>query len=295
MNVSPQDPTTRANLIMPTTQHAAEVSAGNRFQFGENWARFLNTLDESRIAVAEQSLKTMLGRDSLAGLRFIDVGSGSGLFSLAARRLGAEVLSFDFDPQSVRCAQALRSRFFPDDASWVIHEGSVLDLEFIAGLGQFDIVYSWGVLHHTGHMWNALDLVTRLVQPGGQLFIAIYNDQGYISRRWTRIKKLYCSGPVGRSLVKAICIPYFVLPPLLLDLVKLRDPTRIYREYKRERGMSRAHDWYDWLGGYPFEVAKPEEIFNFYKAQGFELQEMTTCGGGLGCNQFVFRRSLTQP
>ncbi|NCT99433.1 MAG: class I SAM-dependent methyltransferase [Comamonadaceae bacterium] len=277
---------------MPDTQHAAEVDAGNRFRFGENWARFLRTLNEARIAVAEQSLKSMLGRDTLAGLRFIDVGSGSGLFSLAARRLGAQVHSFDFDPQSVQCAMELRSRYFPDDAQWTIQEGSVLDADFIDGLGQHDIVYSWGVLHHTGEMWKALELVTRLVRNGGQLFIAIYNDQGHISRRWTSIKKLYCSGPLGRLLVKAVCIPYFVLPPLLLDLVKLRDPTRIYREYYRERGMSRVHDWYDWLGGYPFEVAKPEEIFDFYTARGFRMERMTTCGGGLGCNQFVFRRSL---
>lgn len=273
--------------------HFSEVKNGERFQFGENWARFLTTLDESRIAAAERSLKTMLGRESLTGLRFIDVGSGSGLFSLAARRLGAKVFSFDFDPQSVQCAVVLRSRYFPDDSGWIIQEGSVLDSAYIDSLGRFDIVYSWGVLHHTGNMWKALDLVTRLVQPGGQLFISIYNDQGYISRRWTRIKNLYCSGTFGRLLVKAVCIPYFVLPPLLLDLVKLRDPTRIYREYKRERGMSKVHDWYDWLGGYPFEVAKPEEIFKHYKDRGFELQELVTCGGGLGCNQFVFWRSAT--
>jgi len=288
-------PTTAASVKMSSAQHAAEVTAGNRFQFGDNWARFLTTLDEARIATAEQSLKTMLGRDTLAGLRFIDVGSGSGLFSLAARRLGAEVHSFDFDPQSVRCALELRSRYFPNDAAWTIQEGSVLDANLISGLGQFDIVYSWGVLHHTGEMWKALDQVTSLVQPGGQLFIAIYNDQGYISRRWARIKKLYCSGAMGRWLVKAVCIPYFVLPPLLLDLVKLRDPTRIYREYKRERGMSRVHDWYDWLGGYPFEVAKPEEIFDFYTARRFRMEKLTTCGGGLGCNQFVFRLAFGEP
>lgn len=277
---------------MSDTQHATEVDAGNRFRFGENWARFLRTLNEARIVVAEQSLKSMLGRESLAGLRFIDVGSGSGLFSLAARRLGAQVCSFDFDPQSVQCAMELRSRFFPNDSQWTIQEGSVLDADFIGSLGQYDIVYSWGVLHHTGEMWRALELVTGLVGASGQLFIAIYNDQGHISRRWASIKKLYCSGPAGRLLVKAMCIPYFVIPPLLLDLVKLRNPTRIYREYYQQRGMSRVHDWYDWLGGYPFEVAKPEEIFDFYTAKGLHMERMTTCGGGLGCNQFVFRRSL---
>lgn len=275
--------------MMSDQQHSAEIASGNRFRFGENWSRFLRTLNEARIATAEKSLLSMLGRETLEGLRFVDVGSGSGLFSLAARRLGADVHSFDFDPQSVECALELRARYFPDDARWTVQQGSVLDPAFVESLETFDIVYSWGVLHHTGQMWKALELVTRLVRPEGQLFIAIYNDQGYISKRWNRIKKLYCSGTLGRLLVKAVCIPYFVVPPLLLDLIKLRDPTRLYRDYRRERGMSKVHDWYDWLGGYPFEVAKPEEIFDFYAARNLRMERMTTCGGGLGCNQFVFR------
>ena len=132
------------------------VKAGERFQFGANWWRFLGALNEERIATAEQSLKHMLGRTSLEGLKFVDVGCGSGLFSLAARRLGAEVVSFDFDPQSVRCAEVLRSKFFAHDEKWTVREGSVLDAAFIDGLGRFDIVYSWGVLHHTGAMWDGV-------------------------------------------------------------------------------------------------------------------------------------------
>jgi 2-polyprenyl-6-hydroxyphenyl methylase/3-demethylubiquinone-9 3-methyltransferase len=54
--------------------------------------------------------------------------------------------------------------------------------------------------------------------------------------------------------------------------------------------MSRVHDWFDWLGGYPFEVARPEEIFAFYQARGFSLERLKTCGGGLGCNEFVLRK-----
>ncbi len=94
----------------PGTTHAAETAAGERFGFGANWARFLRHLDEPRIVAAERSLQQMLGLPSLAGLRFLDAGSGSGLFSLAARRLGAEVHSFDYDPQSVACTRELRRR-----------------------------------------------------------------------------------------------------------------------------------------------------------------------------------------
>jgi 2-polyprenyl-3-methyl-5-hydroxy-6-metoxy-1,4-benzoquinol methylase len=271
--------------------HNNEVKSGHRFEFGENWSRFLSVLDNERIKQAEKSLQEMLQTDSLAGKRFLDIGSGSGLFSLAARKLGAKVTSFDFDPKSVACANELKRRYFKDDPDWEIMEGSVLNTPFMSSLGQFDVVYSWGVLHHTGAMWQALENVLPCLAPGGQLFIAIYNDQGYISRRWKRVKKIYCSGPLGRAIIQAIFIPYFFLPQFFLDIIKLRNPFRLYREYKQQRGMSKIYDWYDWLGGYPFEVAKPEEIFHFYRKHNFQLINLTTCGGGLGCNQFVFQKN----
>src|SRR5439155_2047567 len=133
---------------------------------------------DARIAAAERSLEEMLGRGSLAHKRFLDIGSGSGLFSLAARRLGARrVHSFDYDPQSVACTRELRRRYLPDDPAWTIERGSILDERFAASLGSFDVVYSWGVLHHTGDMWRALELALSTVDDGGLIFVAIYNDQ----------------------------------------------------------------------------------------------------------------------
>src|SRR5690242_8743787 len=135
--------------------NAAEIARGERFQFGQNWSQFLPAIDEERIQRAETSLKEMLEVESLEGKTFLDIGSGSGLFSLAARRLGARVHSFDFDPKSVYCTTELRKNYFRDDDSWKIQEGSVLDAEFMKSLGHYDIVYSWGVLHHTGNLWTA--------------------------------------------------------------------------------------------------------------------------------------------
>ena len=132
--------------------HASQVAAGERFEFGRNWSRFLSLLDDSRIERAEASLKLMLETDTLDGKSFLDIGSGSGLFSLAARRLGARVHSFDFDPQSVACTKELRRRYFPNDSRWSVDEASALDQSYLASLGSFDVVYSWGVLHHTGRM-----------------------------------------------------------------------------------------------------------------------------------------------
>lgn len=94
---------------------ATESEEEARFVFGRNWARYLTLVNDERIAAAEQSLRDMLGRESLEKLRFLDAGSGSGLFSLAARNLGATVHSFDYDAKSLGCTQALRERYRPDD------------------------------------------------------------------------------------------------------------------------------------------------------------------------------------
>jgi 2-polyprenyl-3-methyl-5-hydroxy-6-metoxy-1,4-benzoquinol methylase len=268
-----------------------ETATGKRFAFGDNWRRFLAVLNDDRIAEAERSLKQMLEAETFTGKTFLDIGCGSGLFSLAAVRLGAaRVHSFDYDPQSMACAQELKWRYYPDAAHWTIERGSALDADYLRSLGQWDIVYAWGVLHHTGRMWQALDNAALLVKPGGVLFISIYNYQIYFSQFWTRVKALYNWKPSGRWLVTAVFVPGFLLRWLTTDLIRLKNPVRRYEEYKKSRGMSLWHDLLDWLGGYPFEVAKPEEIFDFYRARGFTLERLKTCGGGSGCNEFVFRK-----
>jgi 2-polyprenyl-6-hydroxyphenyl methylase/3-demethylubiquinone-9 3-methyltransferase len=262
-----------------------------RFAFGENWATFLRVLDGERIARAEESLRSMLGVNGLDGETFIDVGCGSGLFSLAAMRLGAaRVHSLDYDPQSVACAAELRRRFFPHAETWTIARGDALDGDALRELGVWDVVYSWGVLHHTGAMWKALENVIALVKPGGALFVSIYNDQGRLSRFWKSVKRTYNRGPIGKALVSSVFVPYFATRWLAADVLRLRNPVRRYWEYRSHRGMSAWHDWHDWLGGYPFEVATPEAIFDFYAARGFTLKRLKTCGGGLGCNELVFER-----
>jgi 2-polyprenyl-3-methyl-5-hydroxy-6-metoxy-1,4-benzoquinol methylase len=267
-----------------------EVSSGSRFEFGANWAAFLKELTDERIETAEQSLRTMLDVGRLDGKTFLDIGSGSGLFSLAAHRLGARVTSFDFDPQSVACTAELKRRFAGDDPRWAVCQGSILDRSFAAGLGAFDVVYSWGVLHHTGRMWEALENAVAMVSPGGLLFIAIYNDQGRASRIWTKVKQLYVKAP--GPLKWGILLPSFLRlwgPTLVRDTAKAH-PLKTWKSYA-ERGMDPWRDVVDWVGGYPFEVAHPEEIFEYCRRHGFELRKLKTCGGGHGCNEFVFVRA----
>lgn len=275
------------------TTHATEVAKGERFEFGSNWTQFSNVLNDERIALAEQSVRTMLGVRDLRGKRFLDIGSGSGLFSLVARRLGATVYSFDYDPKSVACTAELKRRYCPDDSGWVVEQGSVLDQDYLQTLGQWDIVYSWGVLHHTGAMWQALENVVPSVRQGGTLFIAIYNHQRLMSPVWTWVKRIYNRLPNGlRWLVLGPSLIHLWGPRTLYDLLRGK-PFHTWRHYAEHsvRGMSAWRDVVDWVGGYPFETAKPEQIFRFYCDRGFELRNMVTRGGGLGCNEFVFTRA----
>jgi 2-polyprenyl-6-hydroxyphenyl methylase/3-demethylubiquinone-9 3-methyltransferase len=141
-------------------------------------------------------------------------------------------------------------------------------------------------------MWTALANAAPSVARDGRLFIAIYNDQGTASRRWTKVKRLYNQLPRGlRFLV--VWPSFWVLNwrPLVKDFLRGR-PFQSIRDYgKNQRGMSFWQDLIDWVGGYPFEVARPEQILDFYGQRGFVLTRLLTCGGTLGCNEFVFEKA----
>jgi 2-polyprenyl-6-hydroxyphenyl methylase/3-demethylubiquinone-9 3-methyltransferase len=262
------------------------------FSFGENWTRFLTSLSDRQIEQATLAVSALVGRD-LRGVSFLDIGSGSGLSSLAARRLGARVYSFDYDPQSVACTQQLRRRFFPGDEAWTVSQGSVLDEPFLATLGEFDVVYSWGVLHHTGRMWTAIENAGRLVRPGGLFIIGIYNFRG--GRRgtatWAKLKRWYCKAPRWQQVAWESAY-------MTWDLVSMaavgRNPIKMIRQYHSGRGMSWRHDATDWLGGYPYEAATPGEILEFVRRKFSFVLTKQNIDLHLGVSEYVFESGTAQ-
>ncbi len=261
----------------------------NRFEFGDNWRNFLKTMDAERLEEGKRSLVEWFGTDDLGGKRFLDIGSGSGLFSLSARALGAKVESFDYDPNCVWCTKKLKEMYFPGDDQWNVERGDVLDKDYLSKYKDSDIVYSWGVLHHTGNMYRAIENAGDLVRDNGMFFIAIYNDQGGLSVFWKKVKKIYNNNLAG-PLKLLFTVPFFVVlwtVRIIEDFIRLK-PFDQLRNYKKKRGMSPWHDAVDWVGGYPFEVAKPEEIIDFCKKHGFVLEKMKTYRGTNKCNEYLF-------
>jgi 2-polyprenyl-6-hydroxyphenyl methylase/3-demethylubiquinone-9 3-methyltransferase len=283
---------------MDMTSQAISETETQRFEFGRNWASFLKLLDDSRIEQAEESLKKLLAVDTLSGRSFLDIGSGSGLFSLTARRLGARVHSFDYDIDSVNCTKELLRRYYPLDASWTVEQGSALDSDYLRSLGRFDIVYSWGVLHHTGSMWQALANADALVEPGGTLVLALYNDAGGRSALWRAIKRTYLALPRPlRPAFAALAIVPGEARMLTSALLKLR-PSEYFQMWTRyaeaKRGMNRWRDVIDWVGGYPYEYAKVDKVFDFYRQRGYTLSRLRCSAGPLGCNEFVFQKAARE-
>jgi 2-polyprenyl-6-hydroxyphenyl methylase/3-demethylubiquinone-9 3-methyltransferase len=210
-------------------------------------------------------------------------------------RLGAaRVVSFDYDANSVACGQELKRRYFPAATNWTIQKGSVLDDTYVERLGFFDVVYSWGVLHHTGKLWHALANAAGPVAPGGRLFVAVYRDQGWLSAIWLSIKKLYNSSAVGRGAVLGMCLPLVWVLAFFGDLARGRNPFAPGKPQDRSRGISRLHDWVDWLGALPFEVASASAVLAFYTQRQFRLENLGLSRGH-GCNEFVFSRAGTMP
>lgn len=235
------------------------------FSFGRNWQLFLKKCNDEQIGVACSSLQEFMGIPDFKGKSFLDIGCGSGLFSYGAFKLGAErVVSIDIDPFSIQCCQHMHEKA-QRPANWKIFQGSVLDQPFLSQFKDFDIVYSWGVLHHTGEMWTAIKNSASSVKKGGFYYIAIYNNVNGIlgSRFWLKIKKFYNQAP---KFVQGLMANLYCLAFIVKCFVNLENPISFIKNYKSFRGMSFKTDAIDWVGGYPYEFATVEEIFQFMKS-----------------------------
>lgn len=265
----------------------------NNFSFWKNWQHFLTWLDDAKVEAAKKYLIEFLGwEDKIIGKTVIDFGSGSGLMSLGYALIGAKkILSIDIDDASIACTEYLRKKFGISEEIWEIRKWSVLDTEFVASLGQFDIVYSWGVIHHSGDMWKGLENIISLTTKGSYLYIAIYNESNVLlewtSPFWVKAKRLYSASKILRPVMKFVYTTYLILGLLAYG----KNPISYIRDYRENalRGMDFFVDIEDWLGGYPYEYATYEAMSDFYTQKGFTLIKWTRVRS-IACNEFLFQK-----
>lgn len=258
------------------------TAADTHFAFGKNWRSFASLIGDQRIAQSDAGIARLFGPGELDGKTVIDIGCGSGLPALSLMRAGAKhVTCIDIDPDSVAATTQTLSSHAPKSA-WSAEVHSVFDLT-----GTYDVVHSWGVLHHTGDMWRAIDKAASLVKSQGLLAIAIYG-KGKLCGFWKHEKRFYARSP--RALQDLITWAYVAIFYAWF-LAKGRNPARVIREHN-ERGMDWMHDARDWLGGYPYESATPDEIQTFLEQRGFRLLRSNTSKPNLksGCDEYVFTR-----
>lgn len=262
-----------------------------QFSFGQNWKDFLTVYSEERLASAKNSLTIFTELPDFKGKTFLDIGCGSGLFSYAAYKLGAQrVMSFDLDPKSVACAVDLKNKA-GNPPHWETQEGSILDEKLLARLGQFDIVYSWGVLHHTGRMWDAIINAAKLTAPRGYLYIAVYNRvPGRLGSDFLlATKKFYNRSPRA---VRFIMEYLFLAKFCFSHLIRGKNPWKKMRNHAVKRGMSYRRDVSDTLGGLPYEYATFDEVFHFMREHfpDYTLVNLKTVSD-IGNNWFLYRRA----
>ncbi|MCF7871709.1 class I SAM-dependent methyltransferase [Candidatus Woesearchaeota archaeon] len=262
------------------------------FSFGENWKIYLKNLNNKKIKLAEKSLIDFLkNKDAIKNKTFLDLGCGSGLFSLASINLGAKkVVSVDVDKDSVACAQFLKKKYCKNNNSWKIIYGSALNDSLLKKLGKFDIIYSWGVLHHTGDMYKAFKNIDYVAKKGSFIYLAIYNDNRKVlegkSVFWHKIKKIYNkSGTFVKQLMYQTYKTYLILGITTSG----KNPAKYIREYETLRGMNFYTDIKDWLGGYPYQYASVETLTKYFRNRNYSIEKIIKARS-IGCNELLLKR-----
>ncbi len=263
--------------------------SSERFEFGRNWQDFIEKhFGQERVDTSKQHLLEFLDADDLKGKTFLDIGCGSGLHSLAAFQAEAtQITSFDYDPNSVNSTEVLK-HYAGNPAHWSLSQGSVLDAGFMSTLEPADIVYSWGVLHHTGNVWQAVKNAAGRVKPGGQFYIALYSADVQINPSpefWLELKQRYIASSVlGKRMIELWYIWRFSLNKRIWNLPGL---IKHINGYKSTRGMSYYTDVKDWVGGWPMEFCWDADVTSRVEAMGFKQIKIAT---GHANTEFLFVR-----
>jgi SAM-dependent methyltransferase len=139
--------------------------------------------------------------DSAVGKRVLEIGVGMGSDFIRWARAGAKATGIDLTERAVGLT---RQRLADEGLQGDLRTADAENLPFPDG--EFDVVYSWGVLHHTPHPAGALAEAQRVLAPGGRLKVMLYHRHSWVAwAAWVRFGLLV--GRPWRTLRKAVaCI-----------------------------------------------------------------------------------------
>lgn len=263
---------------------APQATETKTFDFGENWEKFsIGTLNSAKFLECKNSLASLIGVQNLNGLSFLDVGCGSGVFSISAKELGAaKVVGIDVNPKCIATSKRNQEVLLGKTSGIAFVLLSVFDEAGVRNLGPFDVTYAWGSLHQTGDMWRAVDIASQTVKKEGLFVLALYNKH-FTAPFWDAVKYVYNYSPSWMK--KALAIVFTGIIFVAKFAVTFKNPL------KKERGMNFYYDVVDWIGGYPCQYASKEEVLSFMATRGFRLVRHVPPAVPTGNNEFVFVRS----
>ena len=162
----------------------------SHFEFGSNWNDFSSLVTKSNLNNAKLSFKKLGLHKLIKNKSFLDIGCGSGLNLITSLEFGVKkVCGIDIDPDCIKTSKKLLSKF-SNKKNWDVYNLSIFDKK-IEKFQKFDVVYSWGVLHHTGDMYKAIDKSMKLVKYDGYLCLALYQKTPFCSFLENRKKVIY--------------------------------------------------------------------------------------------------------
>ena len=261
----------------------------NRFSFGANWTSFNFISGPQQLEYSKLHLENLIGTKSIANVKIIDIGSGSGLHAQSFLELGAKfVKCIDIDRESVQTTIDRLNAYSAD--TWSVEIADILDIEVVER-EKYDVVFSWGVLHHTGNLFLALQNASNFCKPGGLLVLAIYRKT-WLCNFWKLEKRLYNNCPLFFRRIIDLAFASLIL---IAKWILGTSPRTHIQEYSKRRGMDFMTDIRDWLGGFPYESANPKQIENILADKGFfllhsNIRKRQIGFFGSGCNEYVFQR-----